>query len=45
LPERILYINFDDPRLLPSDAKNIELILESYRELYPEHANKINVIL
>lgn len=44
LPERILYINFDDPRLLPSDAKNIELILESYRELYPEHANKINFI-
>lgn len=40
--ERMLYINFDDPRLLPSNAKDIELILESYRELYPEHRDKVN---
>ena len=42
--ERILYINFDDPRLLPSSAQEIETILESYRELYPEYRNKINFI-
>ena len=34
--EQIIYFNFDDPRLLPCDAKDIELILEAYRELYPE---------
>lgn len=42
--ERIVYINFDDPRLLPSNAKDIEEILESYRELYPEHRDKTNFI-
>jgi predicted AAA+ superfamily ATPase len=42
--ERVLYISFDDPRLLPSTAKDIELILESYRELYPEHQDKTNFI-
>jgi len=41
---RLLYINFDDPRLLPSNSQDIELILESYRELYPENRNKINFI-
>jgi predicted AAA+ superfamily ATPase len=41
---RILYINFDDPRLLPSNSQDIELILESYRELYPEQRNKNNFI-
>lgn len=35
-PEQIVYINFEDPRLLPCDAKGMELILEAYRELYPE---------
>lgn len=43
-PEQILYINFDDPRLLPANAQDIETVLESYRELYPEHRNKINFI-
>jgi predicted AAA+ superfamily ATPase len=42
--EQIIYFNFDDPRLLPSDAKDIELILEAYRELYPEHRKKINYL-
>jgi len=37
-------MSFDDPRLLPSTAKDIELILESYRELYPEHQDKTNFI-
>ncbi|HOP56465.1 MAG TPA: ATP-binding protein [bacterium] len=34
---KIIYINFDDPRLLPSSGKEIELVLEAYRELYPEY--------
>lgn len=42
--EQIIYFNFDDPRLLPCDAKDIELILEAYRELYPEHRKKINYL-
>lgn len=33
--EKIVYINFEDPRLLPCDAKGMELILDAYRELYP----------
>lgn len=43
-PQRILYVNFDDPRLLPSNALDLEATLESYRELYPELRNKINYI-
>ncbi len=42
--ERIVYINFDDPRLLPANARDIEDILESYRQLYPELKNKVNFI-
>jgi len=42
--EQIIYFSFDDPRLLPCDAKGIELILEAYRELYPEHRKKINYL-
>lgn len=34
--EKIVYINFEDPRLLPFEAKNFEALLDSYRELYPE---------
>jgi len=44
LRERVVYINFDDPRLLPANARDIEDILESYRELYPELRNKVNFI-
>jgi hypothetical protein len=32
----ILYISFDDPRLLPATAEDLDILLESYRELYPE---------
>jgi predicted AAA+ superfamily ATPase len=42
--ERIIYINFDDPRLLPFSAKDIELIISSYYELYPEYREEINYI-
>lgn len=34
--KRILYSNFDDPRLLPFKAIDLETLLESYFELYPE---------
>lgn len=43
-PEQIIYINFDDPRLLPCDANGIEMILQAYRELYPEHLKKTNYL-
>lgn len=33
--EKIIYINFEDPRLLPFEARNFEVLLDSYRELYP----------
>ena len=40
--ERILYINFDDPRLLPFSAKDMEDLLEAYFELYPSLRDKTN---
>lgn len=40
--ERILYVNFDDPRLLPFSSKDMEDLLEAYFELYPSLKNKIN---
>jgi len=43
-PEQIIYLNFDDPRLLPCDAHGVELILQAYRELYPEHLRKHNYL-
>lgn len=43
-PECILYVNFDDPRVLPANANDIENFLESYWELYPDHRNKVNYI-
>ncbi|MCL5985711.1 MAG: ATP-binding protein [Actinobacteria bacterium] len=42
--EQILFINFDDPRLIPFDALGIEDLLESYRELYPENLDTTNYI-
>lgn len=38
--ERILYINFDDPRLLPFNHRDMEDLLEAYFELYPHLKNK-----
>ncbi len=40
--EKILYINFDDPRLLPFDSEDMENLLEAYFELYPSLKNQIN---
>lgn len=41
---QIVYINFEDPRVLPCDAMGLELILQSYRELYPELVKKTNYL-
>ncbi len=35
--ERILYINFEDERILPLDVKDLNDTLEAYYELYPEN--------
>ena len=38
--ERIVYINFEDDRLLPLDIKELDILLEAYYELYPENKDK-----
>jgi len=38
--ERILYINFEDERILPLDGKDLNSILEAYYELYPENVDR-----
>ena len=35
--QRILYINFEDDRLLPCDQKTLGILLESFYKLYPEN--------
>ena len=40
--ERILYINFEDERILPFYKEDCEVLLDSYFELYPENLNKMN---
>lgn len=40
--ERLLYLNFEDDRILPLNFKELSLLLEAYYELYPE--NKKNEI-
>jgi predicted AAA+ superfamily ATPase len=42
--KNILYVNFDDPRILPFDARGIELIYETFFELYPELRETNNFI-
>ena len=37
---RILYINFEDDRLFPLEIGNLNSILESFFELYPENKEK-----
>lgn len=39
-PHRILYINFEDDRILPLTFKDLDNLLEAYFELYPENKNK-----
>jgi hypothetical protein len=35
--DRIIYLNFEDERLLPLKKQDLDLILEAYYELYPEN--------
>lgn len=35
--EKILYINFEDDRILPLSFKELNLLIEAYFELYPEN--------
>ena len=37
---RLLYVNFEDERILPFNVKDFNAILEAYFELYPENKNK-----
>ena len=38
--ENILYINFEDDRLLPLDIENLNDLIEAYYELYPDSKNQ-----
>jgi predicted AAA+ superfamily ATPase len=40
-PTRILYINFEDDRILPLQSSDLNAILEAYYELYPENTGKM----
>ncbi len=39
--DQILYINFEDDRLYPLELSELDDLLESYYELFPENKNKI----
>lgn len=38
--DRIIYLNFEDDRILPLDVKELDAILEAYYELYPHNKDK-----
>jgi len=38
--ERLLYLNFEDERLLPFSARNFQLILDTYYRKFPDFKNK-----
>ena len=40
-PTLILYINFEDDRILPLQSSDLNEILEAYYELYPENTGKM----
>lgn len=42
--KRFLYCNFDDPRLLPFKTLDLELLLESFFEMYPELRDTENFV-
>ena len=42
--EEIVFVNFDDPRLLPCDSMCLEELLQAYRELYPERIEKTSYL-
>jgi uncharacterized protein len=38
--DRILYINFEDERLLPPQPSDLSIMLDAYYELYPDNCNR-----
>jgi predicted AAA+ superfamily ATPase len=40
LKDKIIYLNFEDERLLPIKKEELDLILEAYYELYPENKDQ-----
>ncbi|MFH1773355.1 MAG: ATP-binding protein [Methanobacteriota archaeon] len=38
--DKIIYLNFEDERLLPIKKEELDMILEAYYELYPENKGK-----
>ena len=43
-PENILWVSFDDERMMDMQAKDLDMVLESYRELFP-HTDLQNVYM
>jgi len=43
--ERIMYLNFEDPRLYPFQWKDIDQVIEAYSELFPEQKGDKYVFL
>lgn len=43
-PQRILYINLEDERILPFNKEDWEVLLDAYFELYPENLEKKNYL-
>lgn len=39
--DRILYVNFEDDRLYPLEATDLQDLLEAYYELYPENKGEV----
>ena len=39
-PTQIIYINFEDDRILPLKSRDLNTLLEAYYELYPENTKK-----
>ena len=37
---QIVYLNFEDDRLLPIKTRELDLILQAHADLYPEFARK-----
>jgi len=38
--DRILYVNFEDDRILPLSVKDLNSLIEAYFELYPDNKNR-----
>lgn len=35
--EKIIYVNFEDDRILPLEASDLDSLIQAYNELYPQH--------